>query len=279
MQVQCCRCKQRLQLQAEHTLHVISYRDAVLMNTRGCLRQQRCESGKPTIEETPKTMTKPMRGGHCMWKGTPAQAAEMGTWAQATANEAKRNKMESKKSEASKVLEEVVAEQDKKVGNVKGFVGGLMPLMTIEPEAPGASKDESGWTRIDFAVDSGASETVLPAHLLTDIATTEGEASRRGVLYEVANGERIPNLGEKRFLGETHHEGIARQIRAQVCEVSKPLMSVAKLVKAGNTVVFSPDGSYIWDQATGEYMALEERSGMYTLGLWTHTSPSAKAGF
>ena len=49
-------------------------------------------------------------------------------------------------------------------------------------------------------------------------------------------------------------------------------MSVAKLVGAGNTVVFSPEGSYIYDSTSGEYMALEERQGMYTLGLWTKSA-------
>ena len=39
----------------------------------------------------------------------------------------------------------------------------------------------------------------------------EGPASRRGVEYQVANGEGIPNLGEKRFSAWTE-ENMSRNI-------------------------------------------------------------------
>ena len=45
-------------------------------------------------------------------------------------------------------------------------------------------------------------------------------------------------------------------------------MSVSKLVKAGNTVVFDQQGSYIYDKDTGETMSLQEDNGMYVLKSW-----------
>ena len=54
-------------------------------------------------------------------------------------------------------------------------------------------------------------------------------------VYEVANGDRIPNLGEKRFVGVSE-EGVSRNITAQVCEVNKGLLSVKKVVENGNTL-------------------------------------------
>ena len=57
-------------------------------------------------------------------------------------------------------------------------------------------------------------------------------------------------------------------MRAQVCDVNKALLSVAKTVKMGNRVVFEDEGSYIEDKTTGERMYLEERGGMYMLKLW-----------
>lgn len=147
----------------------------------------------------------------------------------------------------------------------------LSPLMTIEPGAGREPMTEAAWERVDFAVDSGASETVMPVDVLRDLDLKQGEANRRGVLYEVANGDRIPNLGERDFTGSTHLEGIQRRIKAQVCEVSKPLLSVAKLVRAGNSVVFSPSGSYVHDPTTGDYMALQEKAGMYVLSMWAKT--------
>ena len=93
------------------------------------------------------------------------------------------------------------------------------------------------------------------------------DASRRGVQYEVANGERIPNLGQKTFQGVTP-EGVRRGITAQVCDVNKPLLSVAKLVRSGNTVVFAPDGAYVEDGTTHERLWLQESGGMYMMRLW-----------
>ena len=74
--------------------------------------------------------------------------------------------------------------------------------------------------------------------------------SKRGVEYEVANGIKIPNMGENNFIGHTG-EGHARNLTAQVCEANKALLSVSKLVRAGNKVVFGDtDGNYIEDKET-----------------------------
>ena len=124
------------------------------------------------------------------------------------------------------------------------------------------------WEEIELAVDSGASETVVNDDMLKTIQTQESAASRRGVEYEVANGVRIPNLGEKRFTG-TSTEGISRKLTAQVCDVNKALLSVSKMTKNGNRVIFDSDGSYIEDKQTGERMNLTEKNGMYMLNLWT----------
>ena len=60
-----------------------------------------------------------------------------------------------------------------------------------------------------------------------------------------------------------------RSMTAQVCDVNKALLSVKKVVAAGNKVVFGDDeGSYIENKATGERMWMEEEGGMYVLSLW-----------
>ena len=101
----------------------------------------------------------------------------------------------------------------------------------------------------------------------------EGEASRRGVQYEVANGVCTPNLGEKTFLVTTG-EGVSKVVTAQVCEVNKPFLSVRKVVAGGNRVVFDQEGSYIEDKTTGERMRMEEKNGMQILKAWTRSSGS-----
>ena len=98
--------------------------------------------------------------------------------------------------------------------------------------------------------------------------------SRKGVMHEVANGVRIPNLGEKRFTGVST-EGAVRNITAQVCDVNKALLSVKKMVAAGNRVVFDQAGSYIEDTRSGEKMRLVEEDGMYMLTMWVNKEKQA----
>ncbi len=97
--------------------------------------------------------------------------------------------------------------------------------------------------------------------MLEGVETKEGIAYKRGVKYEVANGVRIPNLGEKTFKGITT-EGAIRSITAQVCDVNRALLSVKKTVSAGNKVVFDDEGSYAEDKKTGEKIWMTEPEGM-----------------
>ena len=129
------------------------------------------------------------------------------------------------------------------------------------------SVEEQEWEELDMAVDSGATETVIGEDMLRNIDIKEGDALRRGVEYEVASGELIPNLGEKQFV-RVSDNGDVRRLTAQVCSVNKALLSVKKIVQTGNRVVFDPEGSYIEDVNSGEKIPLTEQKGMYMLKLW-----------
>ena len=76
---------------------------------------------------------------------------------------------------------------------------GLCMFQTIEPEGCNCIETTGEWECIEMAVDSGASETVVGVEMLQSVETNDGNASKRGVEYEVANGVRIPNVGEKKF--------------------------------------------------------------------------------
>jgi len=144
----------------------------------------------------------------------------------------------------------------------------LSILGTIEPEGVRAVGEQDGeWQEIDFAVDSGASETVINEGMGSNIKMTESAGSKRGVNYEVANGEYIPNEGEKKLLAVSE-EFAVRDITAQVCDVNKALLSVRRIAAAGHTVVFDSAGSYIIDKQSGEKMWLREEGGMYMLKMW-----------
>ena len=107
--------------------------------------------------------------------------------------------------------------------------------------------------------------------MVSSIEVKEGPASRRGVKYEVANGGRIPNEGENKFSGSSE-EGIQRTLTAQVCDVNKALLSVTRMVEAGNRVVFEHNGGgvggYVEDTFTGERMHMKNVNGMFMLKLW-----------
>ncbi len=140
----------------------------------------------------------------------------------------------------------------------------LSVFQTSEPEAVNSSKAKDGWEEILTAVDSGASETVVGEDMLEKVPTKKGEASRRDVRYEVANGVRIPNLGDNKLKGHAS-EWMARNLAAQVCEVSRALLSARKVVQAGNKLVFDSDGSLIEDKRTGQRMWLKEENGLRLL--------------
>ena len=113
-------------------------------------------------------------------------------------------------------------------------------------------------------MDSGASVTVIDEDQVRAVTASN---ARPDVKYEVADGSQIPNLGEKAF-GAVTDNGLFRNMSAQVADVNKALLSVSRIVKAGNRVVFDSDGSYIEHKTTGEWEPLEEKGGIYTLKVW-----------
>ena len=67
-------------------------------------------------------------------------------------------------------------------------------------------------------------------------------------------------------------EGVQRKIKAQVCDVTKALLSVRRLVDSGHRVVFDKARSFIEDCQTQERMYMAESNGLYTLKVWTKAS-------
>ena len=55
--------------------------------------------------------------------------------------------------------------------------------------------------------------------------------------------------------------------KTQVCKVSKTLLSVKRVLQAGNRVVFDETGSYIEAEVSEESMHLHEEGSMYMLKL------------
>ena len=152
------------------------------------------------------------------------------------------------------------------------------PKQSLRPLHSNGGDD---WEVIDAILDSGASVTVIPPHMAAGHPVQESAASRAGVQYEVANGEEIPNLGEKLFAVVTE-EGTVRGMKPQVADVSKALQSVRALVRTGHLVVFGDgaDGTehYILNRESGEVNAVRDDGFNYLLRLYV-VPPSAQQPF
>ena len=126
----------------------------------------------------------------------------------------------------------------------------------------------AGWEKLQAILDSGASVTVVPPHVGRDYEVIRGEAAMAGVRYEIADGNEIPNLGEK-LMPVMTREGTWRGLKAEVADIARALQSVRSLVKTGHKVVFG-DGEYgsehyIQNVMTGEVNAVEDDGQNYLM--------------
>ena len=85
--------------------------------------------------------------------------------------------------------------------------------------------------------------------------------------YEIANGDLIPNLGEKHFVGYSEEE-VERSLTTQVTDVNQALLSARKMMQNNHRIVFDSDGSYIEHEKTGECMSMRDDGKMFLLKLW-----------
>ena len=90
--------------------------------------------------------------------------------------------------------------------------------------------------------------------------------SRAGLSDRSASGEPIRNLGQTlvRFRNGEHQRC---HVPFQLAEVERPLVSVARLVDAGNQVHVGPSGGGIAHLATGRRLPLVREGNSYILDM------------
>ena len=125
----------------------------------------------------------------------------------------------------------------------------------------------SEWVQLSSIVDSGAAENVAPHSAAAHIRTQETEASRRGACFYAANGEALPNKGEKHIPVVTE-EGQMTKMRYQIADVVRPLCSVSKICVQDNVPVFSAQGGYIYNNPSGRVTKFPRQNGVYVLKTW-----------
>ena len=144
--------------------------------------------------------------------------------------------------------------------------GNLQPLTTT-----GHTNQQGQWEELLAVVDSGATVPVLHPSMGKVYSVEESAASRAGVEYEIANGDTLPNLGQKRMAVMTQ-EGTLRGYQTQCADVSKALQSVRAMVACSNAVCFGlgPNGSdhLIINKITGEVNRMEDDGINYLQRLY-----------
>ena len=143
---------------------------------------------------------------------------------------------------------------------------GLLQGMHVD-STNGCDENIEAWEDLEFLVDSGASATVVCKYQVRAVKASEPDPNR---WYKMADGNIIQNRGEKLFRAETD-DYRSLQVRSQVADVDKALVSVAQIVDRGGRVVFSPGGSYIETvNSRGQTRRdhLEFRDGLYVMRLW-----------
>ena len=108
---------------------------------------------------------------------------------------------------------------------------------------------------------------MAPESMAPWVPMRESEGSRRGQTYLSASGDKLPNLGEKKFDMMTS-EGKWAQATFQVAEVTRPLCSVSKMCDKGNRVVFELGGGYIEHIATGRRTKFTRENNVYVMEMY-----------
>ena len=130
---------------------------------------------------------------------------------------------------------------------------------------------EASMRSVRAVIDSGAEDTVAPPGVLPG-EVAPSKMSRAGSCYRAANGAAIKNLGQMvtRF---TTKEGTSCGMPFQIAEVERPLVSVARLVDAGNRVEFDRDGGRIINAVSGKVVRLRRDGNIFALEMFVAAKP------
>ena len=111
--------------------------------------------------------------------------------------------------------------------------------MSYKPSPNGPEGKD--WTRVDSIVDSGASDSTIPKGILPNVPLGEVKGFRE---FSMADGRILPNLGSKKVTMAFQCRKVL-QGSFSVCDTTKPLLSIGKMVEHGHTVTMTPYGGYI----------------------------------
>ena len=157
---------------------------------------------------------------------------------------------------------------------------GLSPLdytqaskSIMERGSLSAVGNEEEWIEAKLMADSGACDTVIPRKTVEAIPIMPSLASLRGMEYEVANGQSIPNLGERRCLVWTENATEVKRMVMQVADVHKGLLSLSRCADMGYKGRFGRYAGALICETSGEVIPLVRKGNLYVLCVWIKAAP------
>ena len=137
----------------------------------------------------------------------------------------------------------------------------------------------SEWVQVELTADTGACDTVMPRTMCSGIPIVPSMQSIRELKYEVANGQEIPNLGERRCMMWAENGSGPMLINLQVADVHKALLSLSRCADMGFEGRFGRLAGALVREQTGEMIPLERRGNLYILKAWLRAAPPSGTPF
>ena len=120
------------------------------------------------------------------------------------------------------------------------------------------------WVKVRVTMGSGAAGHVMFESMFPRVKLKRKTTPKK---FVAANGEQIKELGEK-TIPFKKNEGIQRCITFRSANVVKPIISMQKVVRAGNTVMLHDKNPHIRNIRDGTVIKLDVSNGVYTMDMW-----------
>ena len=121
-----------------------------------------------------------------------------------------------------------------------------------------------------ISVDPGASASTFPKDWCQHVKLWETPESNVGRSFNAANGQATPNVG-RGVVTLMAREGAIRDMKFEVCNVSRALGSVSQMRRVGHKVAFNPPGDpnarYMSHVETGQKLWMTEKDGIHVLDV------------
>ena len=122
------------------------------------------------------------------------------------------------------------------------------------------------WVKVRVTMDSGAARRLMLETMFPRVKLERKTSPKK---FVAANGEQVKDLGEKNIPFKTN-EGVQRCITFRSATVVKPLISMQKVVHAGNAAVLDEKNPHIRNTRDGTVIKLDVNKGVYTMSRHTH---------